>query len=102
MITQGYCGCWLLVAGCWGLGAGGWLIVVEKNHGTGSPASRKRSRVRSLWRAMAAASVGFPGRPSACATRAAITVGRSPTTRMPSIGRKRVESTIASTARGSS
>ncbi len=51
----------------------------EKNHGTGKPASAETFPGQLLVPCHDALSVEFHGNPRICATRAAITVGRSPT-----------------------
>jgi hypothetical protein len=84
------------------IASGSSSIDNRMNQGTGRPASRRQMRIISLWRATAAAAGGWPGRPSASAARAPMTVGRSPTTRMPSSGRLRADSRIDATDRSSS
>ncbi len=53
-----------------------------KKSGTASPARRKVSRCISLLRQISAASGGFPGKPSASAASAAVTVGWSPSAKI--------------------
>src|SRR5437867_791988 len=82
--------------------AGSHASGTDRNHGTGSLAARNARRVASLFRLAEAASGGLPGRPSARAARAAITVGRSPTASTPDSGASLTASTIVRTERSSS
>ncbi len=70
-----------------------------RKRGTGTPASRRATRMASLFAARRAAAGGLCGSPSRSAARAAMTAVGSLAGMMPRMGRWRAASTIWSAAR---